>query len=66
MTYAVIFWGYHFQQQFWEQKSLETLEDIIKVFEERLQKSRETYSEFTVKYLRESFFLKIVRLKAVF
>ena len=34
----------------------ETQKDVIKVFEERLQKSTERYSEFTVKYLRESFF----------
>ena len=52
VTYAAIFRGYCFLQEVWKQKPSETGKDIIKIFEERLQKSTETYSEFTVKYLR--------------
>ena len=45
VTYAEIFWGYRFQREIWEQKPQETQNDIIVIFEERLQTSTETYSK---------------------
>ena len=66
LTYADIFWGYHFQQEVCDQKPPETQKAVIAIFEERLQASTETYSEHNQISKMDLFVKMVNRLKPIF
>ena len=66
LTYANIFWGYHFQQEVWKQKLEGTQKAVIVIFKEKLQTSTEMYSEHSQISKMELFVKMVNRLKPIF